>query len=59
MTIRVRESSNTKVHDERGRLVKDGFVDVNDAQEYAVNYLLDNDDEKKIIITQTIEIRKS
>lgn len=55
---KIKESSTTKVYDSQNSLLKDGFVDVNDAQEYAINYLLNDEDMKKIVIRQTIEIRK-
>lgn len=58
MTAKIKESSETKVYDSQNTLLKDGFIDVNDAQEYAVNYLLDNEEMKKIVIRQIIEIRK-
>jgi hypothetical protein len=48
--VRIKETSLYRVEDEKGNILKTGFKDIEDALEYAVNYLLNEREATKVLI---------
>lgn len=55
--VRIKEKSKYDVYDESGNLLRGNFKDVEDALEYAVNYLLKTE-KAKVTIKAEITVTK-
>jgi len=56
--VRIKEVSKYDVYDEAGNIIRGNFKDVEDALEYAVNYLLKKEGPARVTIKAEITVTK-
>ena len=56
--VRIKEESKYDVYDESNNLIRGKFKDIEDAIEYAVNYLLKKEGAAKVTIKAEITLTK-
>ena len=56
--VRIKEISKYDVYDESNNLIRGKFKDIEDALEYAVNYLLKKEGAAKVTIKAEITVTK-